>query len=177
MSHALESLRPIAAAALSGYTLPRDGIHGCGHWLRVLTNARKLAAMTFGADVQVCEQFALLHDCRRRDDGIDREHGQRAARYVQKLARGGRLGLDPTQVELLAAACARHELGEVSSDPTIGACWDADRLELSRLNRRPWSALLSTEAAKLPDIQAAAWHRGTTQFVDHTEAEALGIEP
>lgn len=102
------------------------------------------------------EHFALLHDCRRVNESTDPEHGQRAAQYALTLA----LDLRPDQLALLTQACARHELGEVTRDPTIGACWDADRLELSRLRRRPIARLLSTTAACNPVVQAGAWRRG-----------------
>jgi len=42
----------------------------------------------------------------------------------------------------------RHDRGEVSDDPTIGACWDADRLTLARLGILPSVGLLSTEAGR-----------------------------
>lgn len=30
-------------------------------------------------------------------------------------------------------ACRDHEFGRTSSDPTIGSCWDANRLDLDRV--------------------------------------------
>jgi uncharacterized protein len=48
----------------------------------------------------------------------------------------------------LRAALIEHDRGLVSDDPTIGAAWDADRLDLTRLGIRPRAALLSTGAAK-----------------------------
>ena len=131
-----------------------------GHWLRVLENGRTLAAATPGADPALVELFALLHDSRRLDEDGDRGHGERAAAYVRDSRGEGMLDLGSERVALLAAACARHEMGEVSADPTIGCCWDADRLELARLGRRPIARLLSTAAALDPGIQAAAWQRG-----------------
>ena len=130
------------------------GIHGTGHWLRVLENGRTLAAATPGADPALVELFALLHDSRRHDEAGDPGHGERAAAFVRALAAEGALELGPERVALLAAACARHERGEVSADPTIGCCWDADRLELARLGRRPIARLLSTVIARDPAIQS-----------------------
>jgi uncharacterized protein len=145
---------------MRGYRLSRVGIHGPHHWLRVLENGRRLAALTPGADPAVVELFALLHDSRRLDDGGDRGHGERAAAFVQAVAAEGLFALEAARAERLARACARHEYGEVSAEPTIGCCWDADRLELSRLNRRPRARLLSTAAALAPMMQAGAWQRG-----------------
>ena len=104
--------------------------------------------------------FALLHDCRRQDDGHDRGHGERTAGCAETLARDGLLRRDPVLLDRPVAACAGHEHGKVSAGPTIGCCWDADRLELSRLGRRPVARLLSTDAARDPAVQAedaAAW--------------------
>ena len=41
--------------------------HGIEHWFRVLINGRLIAAQT-GADVEVIEHFALLHDVKRYDE-------------------------------------------------------------------------------------------------------------
>ena len=71
---------------LGGYRLSPEGIHGSGHWLRVLENGRILAAATPGADPALVELFALLHDSRRLDEDGDRGHGERAAAYVRTLA-------------------------------------------------------------------------------------------
>src|SRR5262249_24487970 len=49
---------------------------------------------------------------------------------------------------LLYYACAWHERGRVSDDPTIGACWDADRLDLPRVGTQPMPELMSTEEGK-----------------------------
>jgi uncharacterized protein len=147
--------------ALESYRLDPSGIHGPSHWLRVLRNGRELARLTPGADLAVIEHFSLLHDCCREDDGADLCHGERAAEYVAEL--GERLSLPEDQRTLLIAACDGHEHGDVSDDPTIGCCWDADRLDLSRLHRRPIADLLSTSAARRADVQAAAWIRGINQ--------------
>ena len=96
-------------------------------------------------------------------------------RQVRDLAAQGVLDLGPERVAVLAAACARHETGAVSADPTIGCCWDADRLELSRLHRPPKAKLLSTKAALDPALQAAAWARGIGQEVDPALAREWGL--
>jgi uncharacterized protein len=43
-------------------------------------------------------------------------------------------------------ACAKHSLGSRSTNPTIGVCWDADRLDLHRLGIWPLPQFISTEA-------------------------------
>lgn len=160
---------------LSDYALDLHGIHGLAHWLRVRENGLTLAAMTPSADAAVVELFALLHDCRRWDDGYDTGHGERAAAHVRQLAADGVLRLDPARLDLLAKACAGHEHGGTSEDPTIGCCWDADRLELSRLWRRPIARFLSTKAALDADVQRTAWRRGTAMELPAGPAEAWGL--
>lgn len=160
---------------LAGYRLDLDGIHGPAHWLRVRVNGLALAAMTPGACVEVVELFALLHDSRREDEWHDLGHGERAGGFARLLAEGGLLLLDAARLDLLVRACAGHEHGRVSADPTIGCCWDADRLELSRLGHRPIARLLSTAAAQDRTLQAAAWRRGRDQVLDRPGLQAWGL--
>ena len=56
------------------YQLSHNGSHGIEHWFRVLMNGRLIAAQT-GADLQVIEHFALLHDVKRYDESNDIDHG------------------------------------------------------------------------------------------------------
>lgn len=37
-----------------------------------------------------------------------------------------------------------HDKGETTTDPTIGCCWDADRLDLGRVGKKPDPAYMST---------------------------------
>lgn len=171
------ALPPLAALILRRYRLPLDGVHGPAHWLRVRANGLALAARTAGADAVVVELFALFHDAEREDEGHDPGHGERAAALVRLFVAEDRLRLDPARLDLLAAACARHEHGEISADPTIGCCWDADRLDLARLDRRPKAHLLSTRAAQAADIQAEAWRRGRNWQHDAAGARAWGLPP
>jgi uncharacterized protein len=166
---------PLVRAILVGYRLPLSGVHGPAHWLRVRANGEALAGATHGADLEVIRLFALLHDSRRVNEHTDPQHGARAADLARELASQGLLPIKGRRVLVLAAACARHELGEVTDHPTIGCCWDADRLELSRLHRRPKPELLSTKAALSPAVQAAAWVRGTGQVVDPILAREWGL--
>ena len=62
-------------------------------------------------------------------------HGPRGAALAREL-HGGAFTLDEGRMGLLKFACEEHTNGGVSSDPTIGVCWDADRLNLWRVGRR-----------------------------------------
>lgn len=130
------------------FTLGKNSIHGLEHWEKVEHNAVELAANTPGADPLVCRLFALIHDCKRENENTDPKHGPRAARIVSDLQRDGVIKLDTDQLGKLIYACAKHDNGLVSKDPTIGCCWDADRLDLMRVGIHPDPALLSTEYGK-----------------------------
>lgn len=122
-------------------------IHGPAHWLRVAENGATIAERTTGADAEVVRVFALFHDSQRLTDGADPEHGARAAQAASRLAGGGRLALSRVQLEVLEAALVDHDRGWTSTNPTIAACWDADRLDLTRLGVSIRPELLSTLAA------------------------------
>jgi uncharacterized protein len=158
--------KSIARHVLADYQLELAGIHGPAHWLRVRTNGLALARRTLGADTIVIEAFALLHDARLVDDFRDLGHGERAADFARALHQRGLLGLTDAAVDVLADACAGHENGQISDHPTIGCCWDADRLDLSRLERRPIEEYLSTRAARDARVQRAAWRQGKFWYID-----------
>jgi len=63
-------------------------------------------------------------------------------------ARGEAFDLEEAEIGLLGFACEEHANGGVSPDPTVGVCWDADRLNLWRVGIRPDPRFLSTEAAR-----------------------------
>jgi hypothetical protein len=102
--------------------------------------------------------FAFAHDTRRWPDGDDPDHGRRAAAAVRELAVTGVLDLSPERLRLLCRACSGHANGFTSADPTVGACWDADRLNLWRCGVEPWRRLLSTAAARTAEVYD--WSRG-----------------
>ena len=51
-------------------------------------------------------------------------------------------------MELLAEACRDHTSGPHHGDPTIGTCWDADRLDLGRVGIIPQEEFMSTQLGK-----------------------------
>lgn len=50
--------------------------------------------------------------------------------------------------ERLSYACIWHTDKDHSDDPTIGTCWDADRLDLGRVGVVPSEDFMSTSFAK-----------------------------
>jgi len=130
---------------LPTYVLPIRGIHGVSHWARVLENGLRIAEVT-GADIEVVTLFALFHDCRRANDGRDPDHGRRGAERAE-LLRGSLVRLSSAQFDLLSEACRLHTDGLTEGDPTVQACWDADRLDLPRVHIELKRRLICTEAA------------------------------
>jgi uncharacterized protein len=112
-----------------------DSIHGPNHWRRVERNALKISASN-GANVEVLKLFAVFHDSRRQNDSVDSGHGERGTKFAEGL-RGVLFNLSDDHSELLRYACVYHASGQLSDDPTIGACWDADRLDLTRIGQTP----------------------------------------
>jgi len=141
-----------------GYRLEWEGLHGRAHWERVRENGLFLAA-NGGARADVVELFAWVHDARRHDEGSDPGHGPRAARFARDLHARGLLPIDAPGLELLVEACAGHTRGTTTTEATIGACWDSDRLDLGRVGKRPRPELLSTEAARAQKVIARAYAR------------------
>lgn len=134
-----------------------DGIHGIRHWERVHENGVYVAKHS-GADLTVVRLFAYLHDCCRESDGSDFEHGLRAAEFAATL-RGDLLTIGDSQFDLLYHACEFHERGRISDDPTVGTCWDSDRLDLGRVSIKPDPKLLSTERARTKAVIDWAYKR------------------
>ncbi len=154
-------------AALKGeFALDWQGIHGAGHWARVRHNGLQLSPTT-GAVPHVVELFAVLHDVKRRHDGFDPIHGERAAEFALSL-RGTLLHLDNRDFDLLVAACTGHSSGSTSGDPTVLTCWDADRLDLGRVGVVPKATRLCTSAARDPRIIAAALARSRQRSLRET---------
>jgi uncharacterized protein len=139
--------------------------HGVDHWQRVAWIGSQLAREVPGCDTAVVYLFSLFHDSMRVSDGSDPEHGRRGGLLARQL-HGRCYEISPSQLDLLVAACEAHADGRVTRDPTIGVCWDADRLDLWRVGMRPDPRWLSTDAAQLPGrirwsekvrLQVPAW--------------------
>jgi uncharacterized protein len=138
----------IHGLAAEGFKLGKRSAHGPSHWRQVDRLVCALCAKTPDADQLVCRLFAYLHDHKRVNENTDAQHGPRAAKAAPALLTQAGFTITPAQVKLLQQAIADHDKGRVSKDPTIGVCWDADRLDLIRVGIVPLPKLLSTQAAK-----------------------------
>jgi uncharacterized protein len=152
----------------------RSRLHGETHWLGVMAAAVRLVERGSRADAAVLLTFCLLHDCQRRSEGLDPEHGKRAADLADELHTGNPviLRLDSGQRAALRRALIDHDRGMISDDPTIGACWDADRLTLTRLGVTVNPRLLSTPQGRalaatpgaVPDPAECDWNWALSQM-------------
>lgn len=153
-------------------------IHGPSHWRAVGAVAAELAgafraepvptaSAAPGPDRELLLLFALLHDAMREDDGRDLDHGPRAEILLERLRIDGTVTLTDTRAATLAEALRDHTNGTLSPDPTIGVCWDADRLLIGRVGFIPDARFCSTvegrrraAAGDLPDLVGpGSWHR------------------
>jgi uncharacterized protein len=149
-------------------------IHGESHWQRVAAAGLALLPEVPGADPALVFLFALFHDSMRLNDNYDPLHGSRGAALAREL-RDEAFDLDDAEMDLLAFACEEHTNGGSGPDPTVGVCWDADRLNLWRVGIIPDSRFLSTEAAR--SEERIAWARGLQQehFAWKELYRALGL--
>ena len=147
----------VLAAAKARAAVDLRGVHGLRHWTRVRENGHRLARHT-GADKEIIELFAFLHDCCRENDRTDPGHGERAADFAASL-RGSLLILPDDRFDVLYEAIRDHEKGFTRADVTAMTCWDADRLDLGRVGKRPDAQYLCTAAAKDRDTIAWAYRR------------------
>ena len=123
------------------------GIHGLPHWIRVERNGLELADVE-GADTEVVSLFALFHDSRRINDDADPDHGWRGARLAESLYYESLIPISGEQLRVLVYACENHTDETYCNIPTIACCWDADRLDLTRIGVVPDPAMLNTETAR-----------------------------
>jgi uncharacterized protein len=128
-----------------------------------------------GANIRVVQLFSLFHDSRRRNDGLDPEHGQRGAELAGAM-NGTLLTLPVDELVLLQTACADHTRGFTEAEVTVQTCWDADRLDLLRVYRPPDPRRLCTRAAQDPDMIAWANERSSSNSMTGCAAELIRRE-
>lgn len=152
--HNSDDIREVLGLVECGFRLDLNGVHGRPHWRRVAINGARLARVTPDADPEVVRMFALLHDAERLDEFEDKWHGPRARRLVLRLHAEGLIPLNPGQLSLLGWAISEHSLGFATYHPTVGCCWDADRLDLTRFGIIPRPSLMSTRHGRKLALEA-----------------------
>ncbi len=117
--------------------------HGVSHWERVERNGLLLA--TDDVNTTVVRLFAYLHDKWRVDNWEDLEHGKRAAENLPALRGTLLAGITDDEFELLCKACELHTVCHRTGNPTVDACFDADRLDFMRVGIIPDPKKMATE--------------------------------
>ena len=130
--------------AMSRWTLGKT--HGVSHWDRVYENGKML--LTPEVDPLVVGLFAYLHDSCRKNDDEDYYHGPRAAEWIETLRDNYLKNLTDEEFSLLQEACRQHTMKRKTGNPTVDACFDADRLDLWRIGIKPNPDRLATEKGK-----------------------------
>jgi uncharacterized protein len=155
----------------SGFKLDWKGIHGIRHWSRVRVNGLRLCRFV-EADKTVVELFAVLHDCKRIDEGFDPKHGQRAADSIDELL-ADKIVLTDVQRRQLEFAIRYHSDSSVQTDDiTVQVCWDADRLDLGRVGIRPDPHYLHTWKARDPEFLEAAFQRSLKEQLNSEDPQS-----
>ena len=152
LGQAVPDLDALLARVRAGAALAGSHLHGEHHWRSVATVARRLLDEGEPGDPAVVFLFALLHDCRRVDEGADRLHGRRAAAFTTELDET-ELGLARWQRSMLVVAIGEHTGGRADGRETAAVCFDADRLLLGRVGITPDPARLATSSARRQDVR------------------------
>jgi uncharacterized protein len=141
----LEIVRQIRELVLSRWT--NSQLHGISHWDRVYDYGKQLVAP--GVDPLVVALFAYLHDSCRTGDGYDTSHGPRAAEWIDSLRETYLKPLSDEQIRLLKEACRLHTTTQKTGNPTVDACFDADRLDLWRADIIPDPEKMATGKGRM----------------------------
>lgn len=117
--------------------------HGVNHWDRVA----RFGEMLFqeGADMDVIQAFAYLHDSQRNNDGEDYEHGPRASKFIDTIRVSQLSALNDEQIDKLKRACELHTIEDRTGDITIDICFDSDRMDLLRVGITPLPDRMATK--------------------------------
>ena len=113
----------------------------------------------------------MFHDSMRFNDDHDPDHGLRGG-FLACCLNAEVIGLSEERLDLLNTACRDHSGGLTTDEPTIGSCWDADRLDLVRLGRAIDNDAMSTAPGRSLELQDRA-RRLLTAAPDWPEIFAL----
>ena len=135
-----------------------DSVYGLEHWDIVFQNGQKL--LTPEVHTIVVELFAYLHDSCREDNFEDIHHGERAAEWIKTLRHTYLKELSDEDFQLLYDACYLHTTTDKTGNPTIDACFDADRLDLWRVGIMPDPKRMATKiGAEIAQTFVDAYNR------------------
>jgi len=124
-------------------------IHGLRHWKHVEEAGLSMAAKDERISKTVVRLFACFHDCKRLSDGFDRQHGPRAAAFLEEIRTSNLGWLSDEEFRQLHEAVLKHtSQQEPTGDITVDTCIDADRLDLGRIGIAPDPDKLLTPLGK-----------------------------
>ena len=126
-------IEPVKKFALQGWKL--GNIHGLSHWQRVERNGLLLA--TSKVNITVVRLFAYLHDKCRIDNDRDIQHGVRATKMLCEIRHSLLKDITEDEFYMLSKACELHTTTLKTGNITIDTCFDADRLDLERVDIIP----------------------------------------
>lgn len=137
--HAVYNPRRFACACLEGAPggFPDDLRDGLARAVRTAERGLELAGERTRLGVVLL--YSMLHLIGSSED---------VQRVITKLDREGDLALPQDHRRLLDEALSRRGEGTTSDDPTIGCCWDAERLDGLHRNEDVDPSLLSTEPGR-----------------------------
>ena len=142
----------IDLSAVIRYSLSKykcSEMHGISHWNRVARNGLRIAKYDESVNKRVVILFAFLHDHMRQDDYSDEEHGPRAAEALSEISDTLLADLSEDEFELLRTACEMHtSCEEGTGEPTVDACFDADRLDFGRVGIAPDPDMITTDIGR-----------------------------
>ena len=139
-------IQPIRQLIQQETTADLHSIHGLEHWAHVEANGIKIARH-IGADERIVVLFSLFHDSKRLHDGTDPNHGPRGAEFVRSV-RSALSFVNDDQIATLCYACEWHTHERHNADLTIGACFDADRLDLGRVGIHPDPQFMNSDFSR-----------------------------
>ena len=140
-------------------------VHGVAHWARVFRFGMLLADALDLSDIErlAVALFAWTHDLARTDDQHGRNHAKEGAEYLAHVVSQCFCDFPQDVLDITAMAIRYHSHGDNAEEilhqypvdkaapwpresllNVWGCCWDADRLDLLRLNIFPDDNKMST---------------------------------
>ena len=132
------------------------GDHGISHAARVLYWAncigRFMQKSGESVDLDVVRWSAVLHDIRRKTDGHDPEHGERAANWIMSRPFAGIRELSSEKLKMIAYCCewhVPHDFQAPYTSPELICLKDADSLDRVRFGTLKLGYLRTSYARQL----------------------------
>lgn len=153
----------------NAFRLKNSDYHNKKHWNRVFKISKYIAELN-NIQSDIFKYFALFHDVGRTDDEYNLNHGEKGANLAIKYRKY--IDLNDEEFEKLIFACKWHTKpldinNKFYKDNIINICWDADKLDLVRLNMEIKKEKLFNKYSKLDS---------TIDFAKNLFKEELSID-